>query len=327
MVPRIEDDEERGSDVLAFVGGDDEDLDESDESEGEESTNHEEEEEEETATNNAGNENDSTPLDPLQTFRVTLKSTVRCDECKMDTVTREPHFTITLCFPSSSLPTSAVYSHNNKSNGHGGGMKGKKKGGKSAGKAARRAAGEEEEEEAYEAAEPAIVATGGAASSEGGELRNLNDYLDRFGKAERLSVERGEGFDCERCAKRGIARTDATKRLEIEATGDVVVFHMNRFQAITLVSGKGNKVRSAKVADAVRLEEEIGLPGGAYRLFGVVEHLGSSMGSGHYVAHVRSSAAASGAWFSCSDSSVSATTLQKVLNAQCYLAFYERVVE
>lgn len=58
-----------------------------------------------------------------------------------------------------------------------------------------------------------------------------------------------------------------------------------------------------------------------YRLFGVVEHMGS-LKSGHYVAYVRTG---EDAWVYASDSQTEAVSQEKVLGAQASILCYELV--
>ena len=79
------------------------------------------------------------------------------------------------------------------------------------------------------------------------------------------------------------------------------------------------RVRAACVrARAERGAEPSG--GTVYELSGIVEHMGG-MGGGHYVAHVH---AEDGEWYSISDSSVTATTVDSVLEREAYILFYRR---
>ena len=72
----------------------------------------------------------------------------------------------------------------------------------------------------------------------------------------------------------------------------------------------------------------------AYRLVGVVEHLGTMTG-GHYVAYVRAAKIggrqqqSSGlkSWFYASDGQVKEASLEEVLNCKAYILFYERVAD
>jgi len=72
----------------------------------------------------------------------------------------------------------------------------------------------------------------------------------------------------------------------------------------------------------------------AYRLVGVVEHLGTMTG-GHYVAYVRAAkiggwqqqSSGSKSWFYASDGQVREASLEEVLNCKAYILFYERVAD
>uniref|UniRef100_A0A0E0QLI1 Ubiquitin carboxyl-terminal hydrolase n=1 Tax=Oryza rufipogon TaxID=4529 RepID=A0A0E0QLI1_ORYRU len=67
----------------------------------------------------------------------------------------------------------------------------------------------------------------------------------------------------------------------------------------------------------------------SYRLVGVVEHLGPSMYSGHYVAYVRPSPPqqtnGSSSWFWASDTDIREVSLEEVLKCEAYILFYERM--
>ncbi|ONK58078.1 uncharacterized protein A4U43_C09F7890 [Asparagus officinalis] len=63
-----------------------------------------------------------------------------------------------------------------------------------------------------------------------------------------------------------------------------------------------------------------------YRLIGIVEHLGSSMTFGHYVAYVRAEQNQEGkdSWFKADDTEIEEVSLKEVLKRNAYLLFYER---
>ena len=61
------------------------------------------------------------------------------------------------------------------------------------------------------------------------------------------------------------------------------------------------------------------LLGVRYRLHAVIVHHGNSVHSGHYVAYVK---AANGQWHEMNDATVTLTSIQKVINQQCYILFY-----
>jgi len=70
-----------------------------------------------------------------------------------------------------------------------------------------------------------------------------------------------------------------------------------------------------------------------YRLMGTVEHRGSSLGTGHYVAYVKGVRTGWGelvegsspAWFRASDMDVREVPLQEVLESEPYILFYEQM--
>ncbi|KAL5229919.1 hypothetical protein ABZP36_028695 [Zizania latifolia] len=67
----------------------------------------------------------------------------------------------------------------------------------------------------------------------------------------------------------------------------------------------------------------------SYRLAGVVEHRGHGNDAGHYVAYVRAShrqqTSGSSSWFLANDVNIKEISLEKVLECEAYLLFYERM--
>ncbi|KAF5270650.1 hypothetical protein FQA39_LY01388 [Lamprigera yunnana] len=159
--------------------------------------------------------------------------------------------------------------------------------------------------------------------------------------------------------------TNATKQLLICSPPAVLILHLKRFQVFRFRSTKVNKfVTFPTLLDLAhfcskRCQDlptfEYGQNKILYALYGVVEHIGSLHG-GHYVAYVKvrsplqnqsyrwqylpknhkndqSSRGAeanpdipTGKWFYVSDSSVLEVAESKVLSAQAYLLFYERIL-
>jgi len=58
----------------------------------------------------------------------------------------------------------------------------------------------------------------------------------------------------------------------------------------------------------------------AYKLYGVVNHIGGGMGSGHYTAYVRSG----GQWFCCNDDHIYSISEEDIVTPHAYLLFYAR---
>ncbi|KAF0898181.1 hypothetical protein E2562_001825 [Oryza meyeriana var. granulata] len=67
----------------------------------------------------------------------------------------------------------------------------------------------------------------------------------------------------------------------------------------------------------------------SYRLVGVIEHLGPSTSSGHWIAYVRPSQeqpdGGSSSWYCASDTNVREVSLEEVLKCEAHLLFYERI--
>ena len=154
-----------------------------------------------------------------------------------------------------------------------------------------------------------------------------------------------------------LVRTVATKQILIDEVPQVLTVHLKRFwTSITGTSTKlENRVEFPTILDMSpyisRSLRERYARGGSddgeddssnksrsvlYQLYGIVVHSGS-MSGGHYVAYTRRrespiSDKASlddirNGWHYFSDSSVSAASLESVLNQQAYILFYERISE
>ena len=67
-----------------------------------------------------------------------------------------------------------------------------------------------------------------------------------------------------------------------------------------------------------------GREGARYRLAALVEHIGASPRSGHYVAFAQQGAAA-GSWLRFDDTTVQACSLESVLSRPAYILAYQRV--
>lgn len=154
----------------------------------------------------------------------------------------------------------------------------------------------------------------------------------------------------------GFLKRDARKRCLLQDTPPLLLLHLKRFRQVGL---RGRMQKSDMVVRfPLHLDlNPFSLPdpssskslgsSRAYRLYGVVEHMGGLSG-GHYIAWVRSSrckpldedditketATSTEApseeedmgWVRCSDAQVTPVSLEEVLNtAQAYLLFYERI--
>ncbi|XP_060090347.1 ubiquitin carboxyl-terminal hydrolase 16 [Heteronotia binoei] len=147
--------------------------------------------------------------------------------------------------------------------------------------------------------------------------------------------------------------TNAQKQMLISLAPPVLTLHLKRFQQVGYNLQKMNKhIKFPEIMDlapfcSVKCKNVVeGSQRILYSLYGVVEHSGT-MRSGHYVAYVKTRAAnnqlsdlvlhgkiqqtsgiesSKGQWFHISDTHVQAVTVSKVLNAQAYLLFYERLL-
>nr|XP_056714439.1 ubiquitin carboxyl-terminal hydrolase 16 [Euleptes europaea] len=147
--------------------------------------------------------------------------------------------------------------------------------------------------------------------------------------------------------------TNAKKQMLISLAPPILTLHLKRFQQARYNLQKVNKhIRFPEVMDlapfcSVKCKNVVeGCQRVLYALYGVVEHSGT-MRSGHYTAYVKTRAAnnqlsdlvlhgkiqqtsemeaCEGQWFHVSDTHVQAVPVSKVLNAQAYLLFYERLL-
>ncbi|XP_068122484.1 ubiquitin carboxyl-terminal hydrolase 16-like [Hyperolius riggenbachi] len=147
--------------------------------------------------------------------------------------------------------------------------------------------------------------------------------------------------------------TNGKKQMLVSAPPPILTLHLKRFQQNGFSLHKINKhIKFPEVIDLAPFctakcknicDGESSL---LYSLYGVIEHSGT-MRSGHYTAYVKSrvpnpglcdlvlrgelpeapsSEPMKGHWFYISDSHVQAVPVTKVLNAQAYLLFYERIL-
>ncbi|TVU43750.1 hypothetical protein EJB05_10241, partial [Eragrostis curvula] len=129
---------------------------------------------------------------------------------------------------------------------------------------------------------------------------------------------------------------DADKTLVISKLPPVLTLHLKRF-----VRENNEQV---KVTGHVSFEENLDVgqfmdprsedkDNSRYCLSGVVEHVGDSLNSGHYVAYVRvrtigshqQSSSESSLWFCASDEHIKRVSLEEVLKCEAFLLFYERM--
>lgn len=141
------------------------------------------------------------------------------------------------------------------------------------------------------------------------QIRSLDDALLGFMSAESLDWE-----------------VRASKEYKFERMPGVLVVHLKRF-AFSAAGGD-------KIAKHIEFPERLVIPtkllgphaGGSekerrsYDLFGVVEHHGHTLQSGHYTASIKRDQH----WYHVDDTTINPTTIQTVLRRQAYLLFYLR---
>ena len=185
---------------------------------------------------------------------------------------------------------------------------------------------------------------------------SVQSCLNNFTKSEQLLVSTGDGYGCEKCARKARdpgLKVDARKRVVVWEPPKVLVVHLKRFRQTA--RGKPAKIdrdvaappvldlkdicMRRDPAQAATSVDEDGkgddgdagadplLPARLYDLYGVVEHSGG-LGGGHYVAHVQvrpeGTEKAPAEWHYASDTSVSRASEASAVSAQAFLLFYER---
>ena len=165
-----------------------------------------------------------------------------------------------------------------------------------------------------EAEEHASVAESAAKSS---EAVDLGSCLQKFSKEETLSED-----DMWYCSSCGDFR-QATKKMEIWSTPDIIVIQLKRFTFTARFREKISCVVDFPI-EGLDLSDHVLHPneaGEVYDLFGVSRHSGG-LGGGHYTAVAKNSE--DGEWYNYNDSHVSSSDAGRVVDASAYLLFYER---
>lgn len=125
-------------------------------------------------------------------------------------------------------------------------------------------------------------------------------------------------------------KRDATKRVLINKAPPVLTIHLKRFSqdARGRLSKLNGHVNFREMIDLLPYMDPrcVDMEKYAYRLVGVVEHLGTMRG-GHYVAYVRGEKLDDGVavWYHVSDAYVRQASLEEVLRCEAYILFYEKV--
>ncbi|KAL5474041.1 hypothetical protein EMCRGX_G028614 [Ephydatia muelleri] len=144
----------------------------------------------------------------------------------------------------------------------------------------------------------------------------LTKALQHSTKADLLSGN--NRYACPHCKK----MTNAHKMFTVHRPPNVLTIHLKRFD---FSRGLGVKLgTSIDYGEYLDIRPYTSDKSGAplwYRLYAVVEHLGFSIHSGHYICYVRNS---NGIWYCMNDAKVSQTSINNVLRREAYLLFYIR---
>ncbi|GFP98845.1 ubiquitin carboxyl-terminal hydrolase 25 [Phtheirospermum japonicum] len=144
---------------------------------------------------------------------------------------------------------------------------------------------------------------------------SLKEALQKFFQPEIL--DGSNKYKCDNCKELVTAR----KQMSVLQAPNVLVIQLKRFEGTF-----GGKVDKAIAFDKTLVLSSHMCKGTKdqhpeYDLFGTIVHSGFSPDSGHYYAYIKN---ATGGWYCCNDSYVSASTLQEVLSEKAYILFFSR---
>lgn len=155
----------------------------------------------------------------------------------------------------------------------------------------------------------------------------LQDCLNLFTKKEKL--DKDNAWYCNKCKE----HKQATKKMEIWKTPDILIIHLKRFKTSRVSSigsfyySTGSKKVTATIDFPIKgldlsnyvLSKENG--GCIYDLYGVVNHYGG-LGGGHYTAYGKNHFDEK--WYDFNDSSVSSASGREIVSSAAYVLFYKR---
>ena len=131
---------------------------------------------------------------------------------------------------------------------------------------------------------------------------DLEGCFKKFAKYEIMDGD--NKWECPACNKKVVAY----KKMEIEEVPEVAVFTFNRFRGTT------------KNKTPIRIYQYIELEGKKLKLIATINHLGSSIGGGHYIACV----SRNDKWYIMNDSSIHETRVDSILNdSSVYMTIYQ----
>lgn len=160
-------------------------------------------------------------------------------------------------------------------------------------------------------------------------ISSVDSAIKAFVAPEVLSA--GNEWHCNGCKR----KVQATKRMSVSKSPNVLVLHLKRFSfgqgkigkpiefsdVLYLPCEDGKKSKGPPVSQKKNQMQQQGQHPkiSTYDLSGIVVHHGGSVHSGHYVAFVRG---ASGLWFQMDDNRVSNVNKHVLFKQQAYILFY-----
>uniref|UniRef100_A0A7S1XLE9 ubiquitinyl hydrolase 1 n=1 Tax=Phaeomonas parva TaxID=124430 RepID=A0A7S1XLE9_9STRA len=130
---------------------------------------------------------------------------------------------------------------------------------------------------------PAEVSSSALADAAAAPYVSLRECFEAYCKKERLRVEDGNGFRCDKCPGAD-GTSDAWKRFALLECPRVLVVHLKRLLFGSKVNKKVNFERDFDAASFCMTPEGF-VPSIPYQLAALIEHSGSASG-GHYTAFV-----------------------------------------
>ncbi|KAI2637370.1 UCH-domain-containing protein [Xylaria nigripes] len=146
----------------------------------------------------------------------------------------------------------------------------------------------------------------------------LDECLDEFERDEVLSEQ--DMWYCPRCKE----HRRASKKLDLWKTPDILVVHLKRFSSSGYRRDKLETHVEFPTEDLDITSRVLQLEEGKqekYDLIGVDCHYGG-LGGGHYTAYAKNFN--DGQWYSYNDSSVSKTSVDRIVDSSAYMLFYRR---
>ncbi|CAH1957542.1 unnamed protein product [Acanthoscelides obtectus] len=153
----------------------------------------------------------------------------------------------------------------------------------------------------------------------GKQPTSLYAVLEQFTRAELLS------YMCSSCG----TSQESTKQLTMKTLPIVINFHLKRFQHSEEIKKKISTVISfPEMLDMTPFMSSSSTENpypqdNRYSLFAVINHVGTSIMSGHYTAYVRHHR---DIWYKCNDEIITRAKFEEVLASEGYLLFYHKHV-